>query len=309
MNAKNIVKNFGFEVEEEPISIYPFSPVYRLESSDGEFIVKKTRSPIQKAHRLMAFTNTLYNQGINVVIPEKISTGNPLVIDDTTYVVYPFIKGESYKGQDIEIKEAGKLLGRIHSLSSAENEFQLDVYDVFDFTEDEVKESFIKIVENATLNNSVIDPELEMRLLRAVRQQKVLEKVGLPSVATPHDFKANNLIYVPNPYLIDPDNAGWIPRIFDLALVLFLFHNELATAPDQPFTKKQWEIFLEGYKENVTLTENEIHYWTQALEHVFLDDVMWLMSEGKEDWKNPVQRNLFSRLIQLLLNLEEYSLT
>lgn len=303
------MKNFGFEVEEEPISIYPFSPVYRLESSDGEFIVKKTRSPIMKAHRLMAFTNKLHNQGINVVIPEKISTGNPLVIDDTTYVVYPFINGEPYKGKDIEIKEAGKLLGRIHSLSSAENEFQLDVYDVFDFTEDEVKESFIKIVENATLNNSFIDSELEVRLLQAVRQQEVLEKVGLPSVATPHDFKANNLIYVPHPYLIDPDNAGWIPRIFDLALVLFLFHNELATAPDQPLTKKQWEIFLEGYKENVTLTENEIHYWTQALEHVFLDDVMWLMAEGKEDWENPLQRNLFSRLIQLLLNLEEYSLT
>lgn len=309
MSAKNIVKSFGFKVEDEPVSIYPFSPVYQVESPEGEFIVKKTRSPIQKAHRLMDFITRLHEQGVAVVTPAKISAGNPLVIDETTYVVYPFIHGEPYNGQNSEIKESGKLLGRIHSVSSPENEFELDVYDVFDFTEEEVEESFQKIVANATFNEVNIDSELKARLLKAVRQQAGLENAGLPSVATPHDFKANNLIYVPHPYLIDPDNAGWIPRIFDLALVLFLFHNELATAPDRPFTKRQWNIFLEGYKESVILTENEINYWAQALEHVFLDDVMWLLAEGKEDWKNPVQQNLFSNLIQLLLNLEEYSLT
>ena len=56
MNAKTIVNSFGFQVEEEPVSIYPFSPVYQLERPEGEFIVKKTQTPIAKANRLMNYT-------------------------------------------------------------------------------------------------------------------------------------------------------------------------------------------------------------------------------------------------------------
>lgn len=309
MNAKIIVKNFGFEIEKEPVSIYPFSPVYRLERPEGDFIVKKTQHPIQKANRLMRYTKTLNRQGVRVVMPAKIPAENPMTFDEETYVVYPFIKGEHYLGKNHEIKEAGRLLGRIHSLSPSENEFELDTYDVFDFTEDEVKECFQNIVQNAAPYGTAIDQELEVRLLQAVHQQEELEKAGLLSVATPHDFKANNLIYTPHPYLIDPDNAGWVPRIFDLALVLLLFHNELASAPDQPFTKKQWSLFLAGYGESVTLTDEEKAYWMKALEHVFLDEVMWLMADVEEDWHNPAQRSLFDSLIQMFLNLEEYSLT
>lgn len=309
MNAKIIVKNFGFEIEEEPVSIYPFSPVYRLERPEGDFIVKKTQHPIQKANRLMRYTNTLNRQGVRVVMPAEIPTENPMTFDEETYVVYPFIKGEHYLGKNHEIKEAGRLLGRIHSLSPSENKFELDTYDVFDFTEDEVKESFQKIVQNASPYGTAINQELEVRLLQAVHQQEELKKAGLLSVATPHDFKANNLVYTPHPYLIDPDNAGWVPRIFDLALVLLLFHNELASAPDQPFTKKQWRLFLARYLESVTLTDEEKAYWLKALEHVFLDEVMWLMADVEEDWHNPAQRSLFDGLIQMFLNLEEYSLT
>ena len=71
-----------------------------------------------------------------------------------------------------------------------------------------------------------------------------IKNIGLPYVVTPHDYKANNLISTPNPYLIDPDNAKWLPRIFDLTLVLHLFHNELSSAPDVIFTPKQWMYSL-----------------------------------------------------------------
>ena len=154
-----------------------------------------------------------------------------------------------------------------------------------------------------------IPAALEEMLLQTVQQQKRLKTSGLPHVATPHDYKANNLVYTPEPYLIDPDNAAWVPRIFDLALVLLLFHNEFATAPDQPFTAEQWKQFLAGYQEYVTLTQKEKTLWTQAVEHFFLDEVMWLMADVQEDWHNPAQRNLFNSLIQLFLNFEEYSLT
>lgn len=308
MKAKEIVKNFGFEGEEEPVSIYPFSPVYRLKRPGGDFIVKKTQHPIQKAHRLMRYTKTLNEQGVAVIIPSKIPAENPKTFDDETYVVYPFIQGEPYRGEDWEIKEAGRLLGRIHSLSSTDNEFELDPYNVFDFTENEVKESFRHIVQNAVPHGITINPQLEVQLLQAVRQQQELKQAGLFSVATPHDFKANNLIYTPQPYLIDPDNAGWVPRIFDLALVLLLFHNELASAPDGPFTKQEWHLFLAGYGESVALSTEEVANWPKALDHVFLDEVMWLMADVEEDWQNPAQRTLFNRLIELFLNYEEYDL-
>lgn len=143
----------------------------------------------------MRYTSTLNEQGVDVIVPAKIQAENPRTFDEETYVVYPFIQGEPYVGKDEEIKEAGRLLGRIHSLSPVDNECELDTYDVFDFTEDEVKESFQLIRQNATPHGITVNPELELRLLQAVRQQAELKQAGLIFVATPHDFKANNLVY------------------------------------------------------------------------------------------------------------------
>ncbi|HSJ39141.1 MAG TPA: phosphotransferase [Planococcus sp. (in: firmicutes)] len=306
MKAKELIEKFGFQIEEEPVSIYPFSPVYRVKGMESDFIVKKTQFPIDKADRLMNYTKSLKERGIDVVVPSALEAQNPITIDGATYVVYPFIAGHPYSGRDYEIKDAGRLLGKIHSFSPLTNEIGLDPYGVYDFNEDEVIDSFQNIVVNAAPFGLDIPATMEARLLQAVHQQELLKMSGLPHVATPHDYKANNLIYTPQPYLIDPDNAAWVPRIFDLALVLLLFHNELATAPDQPFTVKQWELFLEGYRESVGLTQQEKDYWTNAVEHVFLDEVMWLMADVAEDWQNPEQRNLFEQLIHILGNLEEY---
>lgn len=308
MKAKALVEKFGFQVDEEPLSIYPFSPVYRVKGAEGDFIIKKTQNPIEKAERLMNYTGELKGKGINVVVPSAVAVQNPMTMDDGTYVVYPFIEGEPYAGKGEEIEAAGRLLGRMHSYSPPTNEFGLDTYDVYDFNEDEVKESVQNIAVNAAPYKMDIADELEKMFMRAVRQQEHLKASGLPHVATPHDYKANNLVYTPEPYLIDPDNAAWVPRIFDLALVLLLFHNEFATAPDQPFTAEQWKQFLAGYQEYVTLTQQEKAHWTQSVEHVFLDEVMWLMADVTEDWENPAQRGLFEGLIRLIGNLEEYGL-
>ncbi|MDQ0427539.1 spectinomycin phosphotransferase [Planomicrobium stackebrandtii] len=308
MNAKSIVEKFGFHPKEEPVSIYPFSPVYRITSFSKNFIVKQTQNPILKARRLMEYTNNLRKQGVKVVVPAILATENPMSIGEETYVVYPFIAGEFYSGRDVEIKDAGRMFGKIHSLSSSKNEFELDPYNVFDFNEAEVKDSVKNIIKNAAAWDIEISPKLESRLMQSVSNQGELKNARLPHVATPHDFKANNLIYTPDPYLVDPDNAGWIPRVFDLALVLLLFHNELATAPDQPFSHAQWHIFLAGYKEFIAFTLVEENYWQKAVEHVFLDEVMWLMADVIEDWQNPAQRNLFEHLIELLMDLEAYDI-
>mgnify|MGYP003438538562 CR=1 FL=1 len=108
--------------------------------------------------------------------------------------------------------------------------------------------------------------------------------------------------------MIDPDNATWIPRIFDLALVLLLFHNEHEKAPDRVFTVDEWKLFLSGYNEYMVLTDQEKVLWEKAKQHVFLDEVMWLMAEYEEDWQNPSQQKLFDSLMRVVIDSADYRL-
>ncbi|GAQ17647.1 serine/threonine protein kinase [Oceanobacillus picturae] len=310
MNGKDILKQFGFSTSEEPRSIYAFSPVYRVSpEGQADIIIKKTQRPLEQAGRVMDYLRFLKKNDVRVVTPIDITMQNPQQIEDEVYVAYPFIEGDVYTGKDREIYEAGKLLGKIHALSPKENDYQLSVYDVYDFNLDEVDESMKQISEHVGQHDVDIKlPLLERKLCQAVAQQEGLKEIALPKVMTPHDYKANNLVYTPSPYLIDPDNATWISRIFDLALVLFLFHNEMDSAPDKLFTPNQWTLFMKGYAEFAELTEVEKNYWNIALEHVFLDEVMWLMAEVPEDWDRPEQRSLFESLTQALNNLSAYTL-
>ncbi|MUK88887.1 phosphotransferase [Ornithinibacillus sp. L9] len=306
MTGKEILGKFGFEVESNPESIYPFSPVYKITSEGKDYIVKRTQ---KQPHGLMNYVNMLREHEIRVVSPVELEVENPQTIGDETYVVYPFILGKPYTGSKEEIYEAGKLLGNIHARSPKENTYQLGEYDVYDFNEEEIDTSVKDIVNHATKVNISIDSNrLEKKLLEIVSHQVELKNSELPYIATPHDYKANNLVYTPSPYLIDPDNATWIPRIFDLALALLLFHNEMNGAPDRLFTKEEWDVFLSGYKESINLEEKEISYWTKAIEHVFLDEVMWLMAEYEEDWERPAQQKLFINLLETLYDSSEYPL-
>ncbi|WP_249871178.1 phosphotransferase [Oceanobacillus saliphilus] len=305
MSGCKVLQTFGFQSTEEPKSIYSFSPVYRVNA----FIVKRTQSPMARANRLISYTTALNEKGINVVTPVTLDTDNPQSIGEYVYVVYPFIHGLVYSGKQHEIYEAGELLGKIHHLSPTENTYDLDEYDVFNFNNQEVDESVENIKRFAEGAGSYIDSmELKKKLLEIVAQQEELRRLPLPSVTTPHDYKANNLIYTPDPFLIDPDNALRIPKIFDLALALLLFHNEMATAPARMFTPSEWNLFLSGYKEYMSFTELEQREWNRALGHVFLDEVMWLMAEVEEDWTNPSQVKLFESLVEVLLDPSSYNL-
>ncbi|MEN2767855.1 phosphotransferase [Ornithinibacillus xuwenensis] len=306
MNGKLILHRFGFELNEEPTSIYAFSPVYRVRIDKQDLIVKRTQ---RKVDSLLAYTSMLKKQEVNVVTPVPLKAKNPQQIDDTNFIVYPFIEGKLYSGKEEEIYEAGKFLGRIHQLSPNANVYELPEYDVYDFNQEEVEESVSSIDKLAKAEGVLVECELlQGKLLESVQRQSDLQEAGLIHVATPHDYKANNLIYTPEPYLIDPDNATWIPRIFDLALALLLFHNEHKDAPYRTFSPKEWRLFLSGYQTYVTLTDKEKSLWIHALEHVFLDEVMWLMAEVEEDWQNPAQKQLFISLLNLLYDSSGYKL-
>lgn len=196
MTDKNVLQAFHFNVTEEPESIYPFSPVYKVEQDGKSYIIKKTQSPIKEAGKVVSFIEGLRKNGVSVVTPVPLSVENPKQIDDAVWIVYPFIDGKKYIGKKQEIYEAGKLLGQIHSLSSANNEESLGTYEEFDFDADEITGDVEKIKQFAEVRGIYIDDEtLKQRLICIMEQQDILEKMTLPSVATPYDYKANNLIF------------------------------------------------------------------------------------------------------------------
>ena len=137
MSGKEILNTFGFDVKDEPVSIYPFSPVYRVKYGDMDVVVKRTQ---RRVDSVMAYIKMLKEKGINVVTPVKLPVENPQKYEDTNFVVYPFIEGQKYAGKKQEIYEAGKMLGKIHSVSPESNTYDLSEYDVYDFNEQEVEE-------------------------------------------------------------------------------------------------------------------------------------------------------------------------
>lgn len=283
MEATQILNQFGIEVENEPVSIYPYSPVYKVQFNQQQVIIKRTQRPFNRAQNLMQFITSLNKAGVNIVTP----LSKPKEADEDIFIMYPFIEGTTY---------------------SATNDYSLSEYDEYDFTIEEVAENMQKIRKHITNANRNISIDLmEKHLLEAVKEQSKLQKEPLQYVATPYDYKANNLVYTPVPYVIDPDNASWTPRIFDLALVL-LFHNELDTAPESIFTPKQWDLFMSGYSEYNKITQLEADKWEAALKQIFLDEVIWLMAEYEEDWLQEKQYKLFESLIRLIEDSSIYKI-
>lgn len=311
MTDKNVLQSFQFNVLEEPKSIYPFSPVYKVEQNGKSYIVKHTQSPIKEARKVVNFIEGLKKNGVPVVTPVPLSVDNPQQIDDDVWIVYPFINGRKYTGKKQEIYEAGKLLGQIHSLSLVNNEEALGTYNEFDFEADEIAEDVSKIKQFAERRGiSIEDHNLKSELIRIMENQGALEKLALPSVATPYDYKANNLIYNDHdePFLIDPDHATFLPRLYDIALVLLLFHNELDTAPARVFDVEEWSLFKRGYFEYVTLTELEKANWQDSVKHVYMDEVIWMLSEFEEDCNDQNQLGLFKSLLSFFNDIDKYDL-
>lgn len=311
MTDKNVLQSFQFDVLEEPKSIYPFSPVYKVEQNGKSYIVKHTQSPIKEARKVVSFIEGLKENEVSVVTPVPLLVNNPQQIGDDVWIVYPFINGEKYTGKKKEIYQAGKLLGQIHASSSVNNEEALGTYNEFDFEADEITEDVSKIKQFAEGRGiSIDDGNLKNELFRIMENQGTLEKLVLPSVATPYDYKANNLIYNNHaePFLIDPDHATFLPRLYDIALALLLFHNELDTAPTRIFDVEEWILFKSGYFQYVKLTGVEKAHWLDILKHVYMDEVIWMLGESEEDWDNQNQLGLFKSLLAFFNDIDKYDL-
>jgi spectinomycin phosphotransferase len=121
----------------------------------------------------------------------------------------------------------------------------------------------------------------------------------LPLTNCSWDYKASNLVYrtPASPVLVDPDNAGRIPRAYDLAIAELLFHNE-GMGPSRVFTSSEWAVFLAGYSQHVQFTEEEQRAWDDLLLCAWMDEALWLLQDDEAGWADPRQSQM---LLSVLL--------
>jgi spectinomycin phosphotransferase len=145
-----------------------------------------------------------------------------------------------------------------------------------------------------------------LNALVAERLDRVAPIPGLPLAGCSFDFKASNLVFDPKPTLVDPDHAAMIPRLYDLAVALLLFHCDLLTAPARLWDETEWRIFLTGYREEVMLTRHEVRSWAAVLNLAWLDQAVWLLGNWPEGWADSKERQYLADLA--FIDLERFSL-
>jgi Ser/Thr protein kinase RdoA (MazF antagonist) len=278
-----------FDARDVPArSVYPYAPVFPCRVDGRDVVIKRTRSSPGAAGAIAAWTRQLAERGVSVVTPPELAKPNPVLINDEHWVAYPFIVGDTYTASTAQIRAAGELLGRIHSATT-------DVLPPPFSWPDPDNES---VAEDVEALNKIVAPHAPIaaqRLSELVRRfpQEILPVVrdaALPESAIITDYKANNLIYsVEGPVLIDPDNADFGPRLFDLAFAALQFHTEHPPGPHRTFTADEWAVFVAGYLTSASLTETERRLWPLVVEYVLSEESVWTLVES-DDWEDPRER-------------------
>lgn len=295
-----VFRAFGIDPKNTK-SIYKYAPVFKCEIDGAFYVLKKTKAKEDRIPSYLAWLEYLKENLVQIVTPAKIDKATYRVVDDVNWILYPFIEGRVFNASLIDITEAGRLLGHIHKLGVKKKlpyGHEWKTYDEEFFTE--VQNDLQTIVKDYK-DKITSEQYLKLtKLVGSVDEKFILEleKAALPFVDGIWDFKANNLVYQNNgnPVLIDLDNSGNIPRILDLALSLLLFNMEMESAPDRYFAQPEWEAFKKGYFEEIELTGLEKKFWKKMLSFVFVDEVLWAITDLSED-ETIRQKNFIHSLI------------
>ncbi|OEH91120.1 phosphotransferase enzyme family protein [Bacillus solimangrovi] len=291
-------------------SIYKYSPVFKTKQDGLNIIIKKTKKDREQIERLFTWTEKLTDNGIQVVRPIAFNDQLYHEINEDHWVVYPFINGRKYDASLKDMYDAGCMLGKIHAVTSDRSVFN------HGFKWEQYDEEFMNDVKGDITNlldiykddfhiGAFKDLSKEINRLIETSFQSIKD-IPLPYVDASWDYKANNLVFSEQGLvLIDPDNAGSVPRVFDLALALILFHTEMDTAPRRVFTVKEWEQFKSGYLSYVSLTDTEKKVWNELLLFVYMDEALWAMSDLDET-ESDRQKSFIKSLLGV--NLHEYKL-
>lgn len=270
----------------DPTSLSPWSSVFRGRAPDGSpVVVKRTARQAANAHAMAGWTRAAAAAGFAVVSPVALAVANPQQVDEDWWVVYPWVAGRPYRGQPTQVRQAGDLLGRQHALGvdpAALRGYRWPAVDPAGVAE-----------ELDELARKVPDPAAMTALAdRWARQLPVLRAASLPAVAVSSDFKAVNLVWPDGrgPVLVDPDNGGLEPRLFDLALAVLLFHHECPAAPGRLFDDQEWTVFRDAYRAHVRLDAVEQRLWFEALDHLLWEEGSWALADNDEQaWADPRQ--------------------
>ena len=319
MDHKEIARAFGFSLNNSdlPPSLYAYSPVYKLRRGSKDWVLKKTAKDAQRAQAIQNWLTVLDAAGVPVVTAKLFSGPNPRAFEvgeeTEHWVVYPFISGHQYSASLAQLSGAGTMLGRIHSVEQP----KLGLPQLQSIVP--IEES-VFLEDQETILNCVAKAQPQKRsgaksCLDALAHSYyggVMDRLiqeSFPQVNGPWDFKASNLIYPmgENPCFIDPDNAGFIPRVYDLAIAALLFHNDGVLAQSHVLSSKQWRAFLDAYLEQVTLTVQEQAHWKDVLLAVWMDEALWLLANHEEGWSDPRQCHFLHGL--LFIDFDQYSLT
>lgn len=280
-------------------SIYAFSPVFKVwhEPSQHWYVLKHTRDSAPAAQGIQCWLQALQNLpgGPHGVVAAPEFSPNPRFIGEDHWVVYPFLNGPPYTAEPDQVFAAGQLLGRMHGLAET---FEVPHYDWPIQDEASLGDDQEQLRQLQKTYNLPENPDLRLWVQNHPHLRQSLQTASLPMATGTWDYKANNLIFQEHgPVLIDPDSAGYLPRLLDLALAALLFHNEQPTAPPRLFTPTEWSTFLAGYATQIELTELERKLWSQALQWMFLEEALWLLLNDHEAWSQAHQgaflRDLF----------------
>lgn len=261
------------------VSIYKYAPVFKINMGDQHFVLKKTKKDPEKGMKLIQFQNVLNRTQKNVVEPIRINNKLHHKVNDDTWVVYPFVDGNTYDGSSKQIEMAGELLGRIHAASNNTfnhgfewRKFENDFFEEVGEDCETIKNKYGTVPNLSRIQSFVLDDQF-----------KKIRNVEVPYVDGIWDYKASNLIYSTDVILIDSDNSGYVPRVIDLALALLLFNTESPKAPDRPFTEAEWHVFMKGYNRFVTLEAIEGELFCDFLEFTFVDEAIWAIVDLDDD--------------------------
>ncbi|MCO4782357.1 MAG: phosphotransferase [Candidatus Cloacimonetes bacterium] len=276
-------------------SIYTYAPVFKIKTTQNTYVLKQTRSPLTDANKITSWCESMQKIGLSIVTPVALSSSNPMLHEEEVWIVYPFYDGVQYIACNEQIAQAGDYLGRMHqandsSITLPQFEFP-DEVSFESFTQD-----YNQLLSNAKANSYSISEKLHLHLQNQFTKfeglvdklSTLVQDQNIVWTNATWDYKANNLIFRKqnDPCLIDPDNGGYLPRVFDLALAVLLFHNELPSAPHRLFNHDQWSVFITSYKKHVTLSDQEISLWPDAINFMALDEAIWLLGDDQDGWKD-----------------------
>lgn len=301
---RDVLNAFGLELSSSsaPGPLFSFSAVFLVRHESRDVILKRTRTPIDRAHALLRWTTHLRSQGISVVTPVPGLEPNPVEVGQDVWVAYPFIDGEVYRGTQAQVRAAGELLGAIHSVEWDDSSFAGFAWP----DEDEASivtdvSALAGVLRAARVSGAddLITAYADRLRVAHTEFVSALRSADLEWRCGPWDYKANNLVYVADgsPTLVDPDSAGHLPRVLDLALAAVLFHNEAPSAPGRLFTAAEWSWFYSGYRSKTDLSTVEKELWPIALEFMHLDEGLWLLLNDPEGWEKQPQRDFLLDLL------------